>query len=41
MAKTFHDSNVNQSLTFPPSARDFMPEGHTTHNLLKLAAATG
>jgi transposase len=31
MAKTFRDWNVNQSLMFPPSVRDFVPEGHLAH----------
>ena len=31
MAKTFRDWNVNQSLMFPPSVRDFVPEGHLSH----------
>jgi hypothetical protein len=31
MAKIFRDWNVNQSLMFPPSVRDFVPEGHLAH----------
>jgi len=31
MAKTFRDWDVNQSLMFPPSVRDFVPEGHLAH----------
>jgi transposase len=31
MAKTFRDWNVNQSLMFPPSVHDFVPEGHLAH----------
>ena len=31
MAKTFREWNVNQSLMFPPSVRDFVPEGHLAH----------
>ena len=31
MAKTFRGWDVNQSLMFPPSVRDFVPEGHLAH----------
>jgi len=31
MAKTFREWNVNQSLMFPPSVSDFVPEGHLAH----------
>lgn len=31
MAKTFYDWDVNQALMFPPSVRDFVPEGHLAH----------
>jgi len=31
MAKTFREWNVNQSLMFPPSVHDFVPEGHLAH----------
>jgi transposase len=31
MTKIFREWNVNQSLMFPPSVRDFVPEGHLSH----------
>ena len=31
MATTFREWNVNQSLLFPPSVGDFVPEGHLAH----------
>ena len=31
MSKTFREWNVNQSLMFPPSVGDFVPEGHLAH----------
>lgn len=31
MAKTFREWNVDQHFLFPPSLRDFVPEGHLAH----------
>ncbi len=31
MAKTFREWNLEQSWLFPPSVRDFVPEGHIAH----------
>ena len=31
MAKTYRDWNLEQTLMFPPSVQDFVPEGHLAH----------
>jgi transposase len=31
MAKTFREWNLDQTLMFPPTVRDFVPEGHLAH----------
>ncbi len=31
MAKIFHEWNVEQTMLFPPSVRDFVPAGHLAH----------
>ena len=31
MAKTYRDWNLEQEMMFPPSVRDFVPEGHLAH----------
>ena len=31
MAKTYRDRNLEQTLMFPPSVQDFVPEGHLAH----------
>jgi len=31
MAKTFRDWNLDQTMMFPPSLRDLVPEGHLAH----------
>ena len=31
MAKTFRDWDLDQTLMFPPSVQDLVPEGHLAH----------
>ena len=31
MAKTFREWDLEQSWLFPPSVKDFVPEGHIAH----------
>ena len=39
MGKSFLPDEVNQSLLFPPSLHDWLPEGHLARFLVDAAAA--
>ena len=40
MAKHFRPWNPKQKWLLPPEITEFIPEGHASHNLLKLVRAT-